>query len=592
MTAHAELTAVACGTECQEVGHHCGRGSTTIHPVDRVFGCGEMWGSLCEYHTSEQRWRNFQAALDMTSSETKRRTQRIEDYDARKGIKSRAGALVTRPEQLKESLFRCIAPSKWPLEDIKRLVVTSATAKDVVVPLRKLLPSIQCQEDDDSGSLTMIPPAAIVLLPILRQFVGSVNLWHQFDFKTGLAQGHTLKSCRLVPTWLQNAKMACHPLVTACLMAQIHANAAEDRAVARQVVDALSAIIIALSPINAKYKSAGSSALTVQERQMARLASSLLECPGYHEMALLQQAVSAAELPAASADGMRSYFGAKTESTLPVRQLQESQQGFTSVADAVDLDGLAFEAMSAEDLCQIAVIFKGISSTAIATFGIQKTMRFNDQGMPTTFFPASSSTRDLCYLAWQAWRRAVNHCDLPTATKCGQVKWRNGDWRRVVVCWIVQYCQWGEGDPLTGARSVLDGSQSVLRPTLLAHTAHNIAFFRDPKTGVKTEFGAVSTLQELNAMVQSWGANAMIKSMRVSTLASVVETTRSDVGRLLHRLRRAGLLGDVSATHIDAVVERKVGLSKNVLELLQFSGTDPCERPSRFAPTKDSASEE
>lgn len=119
------------------------------------------------------------------------------------------------------------------------------------------------------------------VLKSVRLLTASVDLYDQFNLKTGYPIGHQMESTRAAMTWMQGSKFTGHPLVISLTLVQIHVNAIEDTIAARNLIDQLSAIIRAIAPVHQEYYARRSPAavprLTREQCKTATAAAALVD---------------------------------------------------------------------------------------------------------------------------------------------------------------------------------------------------------------------------------------------------------------------------------------------------------------------------
>lgn len=129
--------------------------------------------------------------------------------------------------------------------------------------------------------------------------------------------------------------------------------------------------------------------------------------------------------------------------------------------------------------------------------GLATVCSVNNDGMPTVFWPATSTTRDLLTMAFRLWVRGVTQCDRATITAQGYMDCEKGStaWLSTTKCWLRYLTRHRAIDALTGIKSgLIGGTHLALRPTLPAHRSHG------------RDFGGTE-----NATVQCWGANLFLR---------------------------------------------------------------------------------
>lgn len=198
-------------------------------------------------------------------------------YDTARMTKGEAIKVMERLGELKSSMYRAVLPGEWDYETIETILRSNATSAEQTAMLCEVCPLGEHLDLQQSSPTPRTVPFGVEALASLGIFKASIDLWHQYDLRTGKPIGHLFDACRRLSNWLQMSKASGVGFVTIAIKVQMSLHALDDDTTTRPLIDRLWSLITAVKEVDKKYRSGATAELTKDECLVAAAATALVD---------------------------------------------------------------------------------------------------------------------------------------------------------------------------------------------------------------------------------------------------------------------------------------------------------------------------
>ncbi|PWN30698.1 hypothetical protein BDZ90DRAFT_20973 [Jaminaea rosea] len=232
-----------CIEGCTEGSHTCHfPNSQHVHLRDKLIQCADMFGKHCAAHVVWVRLQSFKSSI--SSTWRMRSAEKMAAYDTARMTKGEAIKVMERLGELKSSMYRAVLPGEWDYETIETILRSNATSAEQTAMLCEVCPLGEHLDLQQSSPTPRTVPFGVEALASRSIFKASIDLWQQYDLRTGKPIGHLFDACRRLPNWLQMSKASGLGFVTIAIKVQMSLHALDD-ATTRPLTDRLSSLITA-----------------------------------------------------------------------------------------------------------------------------------------------------------------------------------------------------------------------------------------------------------------------------------------------------------------------------------------------------------
>lgn len=572
-------------------GYYCAATPDNMHPISTAFGEEEVWWKSCVYHHANRLLSLTQFQVSFKGRSAERWVNSMIDYDKKRGIEATPTDVIEKASTLERSIFASTPASHWDFAALKELFCKADSGKNeakLVNELKSLVPGLS-EEALSAKPTSMSPPLVIPIMAIISGRSESIDLFRQLDDAdqgTGKPMGHTVDTCIVVPRYIQIKKRTRMLVDVALDFTAVAINSTPG--IPRQaLLDQIEQILGALQPLRPYYEQAhrGTVVLPNELKALSREVNKVVHSdysPG--DLPALKAAVRRnSGPPTPSAAAMLSRYSGvaghlrEVEKCLLIDEMQGSRHPVSTMLEALN-DSVCNMPDSRKK--KLVKTIERFAKLAEDRFSVDLASRArNSDGLPTLFWPSTTSTLDLFRLCIKAWSRGISECDVPSYLRTGElVLWEENDWVRLYFVWIVHWAKYRDRDVVTGLRLTFsDTLFSPTEPTLMAHQTHHRPFFTNRSFGkIALDDTEAYLTESVNCLVQAHNTNRLVGSTRPEVLLQEIEWNRKLPRILLGRLRQAGLFA-ISDAVFDAIEKRPHIVSDNVLAAIRSNGMSSLE---------------